>query len=91
MDGVHKVNEINSLNLDTDSYTELLKGDQIGKIPTYIEETDVLLHTPKILLIIQAMLRRTGELAEGRTKEGLTAEVNLEITTTAGRLSINEM
>ena len=31
-----------------------------------------------------------GGWAVGRTREGLTAEVNLEITTTAGRLSINE-
>ena len=31
-----------------------------------------------------------GGGAVGRTREGLTAEVNLEITTTAGRLSINK-
>ena len=31
---------------DTYRYTELLKGNQIGKIPTYVEETHVLLHIP---------------------------------------------
>ena len=43
---------------DTYRYTELLKGDKIGKIPTYIyvyicffmEETRVLLHTPIIII-----------------------------------------
>ena len=34
---------------DTYRYTELLKCDQIGKIPTYMEETYVLLYTPIIL------------------------------------------
>ena len=34
------------LSSDTYRYTELLKGDEIGKIPTYMEETHVLLHTP---------------------------------------------
>ena len=33
-------------------YTELLKGDKIGKVPTYnMEETHVLLHTPIIIII----------------------------------------
>ena len=41
---------------DTDRYTELqcvlkMKGDEIGKIPTYMEETHVLLHTPIIIII----------------------------------------
>ena len=35
---------------DTDRYTELLKGDQIGKIPTYMEKTHVLLHSPIIII-----------------------------------------
>ena len=33
---------------------------------------------------------RIGGWAVVRTREGLNAEVNLEITTTAGRLSINK-
>ena len=36
---------------DTYRYTELLKCDQIGKIPTYMEETYVLLHNPIIIII----------------------------------------
>ena len=36
---------------DTYRYTELLKGDQIGKIPTYMEETHVLRHTSIIIII----------------------------------------
>ena len=29
---------------------ELMKGNQIGKIPTYMEETHVLLHNPIIII-----------------------------------------
>ena len=35
---------------DTYRNTELLKGHQICKIPTYMEETHVLLHTPIIII-----------------------------------------
>ena len=34
---------------DTYRYTELMKGNRIGKIPTYMEETHVLLRAPIIV------------------------------------------
>ena len=36
---------------DTYRYTELLKGDQIGRISTCLEDTHVSLHTPIIIII----------------------------------------
>ena len=35
---------------DTYRNTELLKGHKIGKIPTYMEDIHVLLHTPIIII-----------------------------------------
>ena len=44
------VNDLLLTLIELLSYTELLKGYQIGKIPTYMEETHVLLHTPIIII-----------------------------------------
>ena len=44
-------------------FTELLKCDQIGKIPTFMEDIYVLLHTP--IIIIHFSLALTVKDSEG--------------------------